>query len=198
MQLSKKQGEKLLENIVTNEHQWRSSEADETASVNFLEEDAQKGVQYVLSNELKKEFDETMKVNGIPSEELKGKEVETFQIYEREDEIYKAFHSFRYQQNKINGELINYVKHHEKIIEQMSEELEDMGHTARQLDKHARMISTQCEQIAKTQSLILEQECPTNSVSANVVTRSNKVTQGPKGQTGTRRSKHRKDKMKKK
>ena len=63
----------------------------------------------------------------------------------------------------------------------MSEELEDMGHAARQLDKHACMISTQCEQIAKTQSLILEQECPTNSVSANVVTRSHKVTQGPKG-----------------
>jgi len=63
----------------------------------------------------------------------------------------------------------------------MSEELEDIGHTAKQLDKHARMISTQCEQIAKTQSLILEQECPTNSVSANVVTRSNKETQEPKG-----------------
>ena len=122
-----------------------------------------------------------MKVNGIPSEKLKGKEVDTFQIYEREDEIYKAFHSFRSQQNKINGELINYVKHHEKIIEQMSEELEDMGHTAKQLDRHACMISAQCEQIAKTQSLILEQECPTNSVSTNVVLRSNKVTQGPKG-----------------
>ena len=63
----------------------------------------------------------------------------------------------------------------------MTEELEDMGHTTRQLDKHARMISTQCEQIAKTQSLILEQDCPINSVSANVVTRSNKVMLGPKG-----------------
>ena len=66
-------------------------------------------------------------------------------------------------------------------MKQMSEELEDMGYTSKQLDKHARMISTQCEQIAKTQSLILEQECPTNSVSANVVLRSNKVMQGPKG-----------------
>ena len=130
MQLSKKEGENILEDIVTNAHQWQSSEADETTSVNFLEEDAQKGGQYVLSNELKKEFDETMKVNGIPSEELKGKEVDTFQIYERDDEIYKVFHSFRFQQNKINVELINYVKHHEKIIEQMSGELEDTGHTA--------------------------------------------------------------------
>ena len=96
------------------------------------------------------------------------------------DEIYKAFHSFKYKQNKINEELVNYVKYHEKIIEQMSEELEDMGHTAKQLDKHARMISTQCDQIAKTQSLILEQECPMNYVSANIVTRRNTVTQGPK------------------
>ena len=43
------------------------------------------------------------------------------------------------------------------------------------------MISTLCEQIAKTQSLILEQECPTNYVSSRVVTRRNTVTQGPKG-----------------
>ena len=56
-----------------------------------------------------------------------------------------------------------------------------MGHTAKQLDKHARMISTQCEQIANTQFIILEQECPINSVSANVVLRSNKETHGPKG-----------------
>ena len=122
-----------------------------------------------------------MKVNGIPSEELEGKEIDTFQIYEKEDEVYKTFHSFRFQQNTINGELINYVKHHEKVIKQMSEELEDMGHTTKQLDKHARMISTQCKQIAKTQSLILEQECPINSVSANVVLRSKKEAQGPKG-----------------
>ena len=43
-----------------------------------MEGDIQRGGQYVLSNELKKEFDETMKVNGIPSEELEGKEVDTF------------------------------------------------------------------------------------------------------------------------
>ena len=122
-----------------------------------------------------------MKVNGIPSEELEGKEVDTFQVYEKEDEIYKTFHSFRFQQNKINGELTNYVKHHERVIKQMKEELEDMGHTARQFDKHARMISTQCEQIAKTQSLMLEPDCPIDSVSTNVVLRSNKEMQGPKG-----------------
>ena len=63
----------------------------------------------------------------------------------------------------------------------MAEELEDMGHTARQLDKHACMISTKCEQIAKTQSLMLEPDCPLDSVSTNFVLRSNKETRGPKG-----------------
>ena len=43
------------------------------------------------------------------------------------------------------------------------------------------MISTQCEQIAKTQSLMLEPDCSMDSVSTNVVLRSNKETQGPKG-----------------
>ena len=152
-----------------------------------MEGDIHKGGQYVLSNELKKEFDETMKVNGIPSEELEGKEVDTFQVYEKEDEIYKTFHSFRFQQNKINGELTNYVKHHERVIKQMTEELEDMGHTARQLDKHARIISTQCEQIAKTQSLMLEPDCPIDSVSTNVVLRSNKETQDQKDQTSMKK-----------
>ena len=131
MQLSKKEGEELLQNIVINAHQWGPNE---TASVNFMEEDIQRGGQYVLSDELKKEFDETMKVNGIPSEELEGKEVDTFQVYEKEDEIYKTFHSFRFQQNKINGGLTNYVKNHERVIKQTAEELEDMGHTTRQLD----------------------------------------------------------------
>ena len=50
--------------------------------------DIQRGGQYVLSDELKKEFDETMKVNGIPSEELEGKEIDTFQAYEKEDEFF--------------------------------------------------------------------------------------------------------------
>ena len=59
--------------------------------------------------------------------------------------FFKTFHSFRFQQNKINGELTSYVKHHERVIKQMTEELEGMGHTSRKLDKHARMISTQCE-----------------------------------------------------
>ena len=76
---------------------------------------------------------------------------------------------------------MNHVKYHKKMIAQIAEELEDMGHTAKQLDKHTRMIGIPCEQIAKTQSLILEQECPMNYVSANVVTRRNTVTQGPKG-----------------
>ena len=115
MQLSKKEGEELLLNIVNNAHQWGSNETDKNASVNFMEEDIQRGGQYVLSDELKKEFDEIMKVNGIPSEELEGKEIDTFQAYEKEDEVIKTFHSFRFQQNKINGELTNYVKHHEKV-----------------------------------------------------------------------------------
>ena len=176
MQLSKKEGEELLQNIVSNPHQWGSNETDKTGSVYFTEEDIQRGGQYVLSDELEKEFDETMKVNGIPSEELEGKEIDTFQAYEKEDEVFKTFHSFRFQQDKINGELTSYVKHHERIIKQMAEELEDMGHTAKQLDKHARMISTQCEQIEKTQSLMLEPDCPLDSVPTNVVLRSNKET----------------------
>ena len=70
-----------------------------------------------------------MKVMGIPIEELKGKEIGTFQIYAKEDEIYKAFNSFRYQQNKINGELMNHIKYHEIMVAQIAKELEDMGHT---------------------------------------------------------------------
>ena len=56
MQLSKKEGEELLQNIVSNAHQWGSNETDKTASVNFMKEDIQRGGQYVLSDELKKEI----------------------------------------------------------------------------------------------------------------------------------------------
>ena len=42
-----------------------------------------------------------MKVNGILADKLKSKEVKTFQIYEKEDEVLKAFNLFRHQKKTV-------------------------------------------------------------------------------------------------
>ena len=64
---------------------------------------------------------------------------------------------------------------------QIAEELEDLGHTTKQLNKHSSMIQTQCEKIVVAQHLILEQAKKKKSVATNVVTRRGSETQGPKG-----------------
>ena len=93
---------------------------------------------------------------------------------------------------------MSYINYHEKVVARIAEELEVMSHTGKQVDKHACMINIQCEQIAETQSLILKQACFTESISANIVTRSNKVTKGAKGPAWYEEEQARRDKKKKK
>ena len=64
---------------------------------------------------------------------------------------------------------------------QIAEELDDLGHSTKQLDKHSSMIQTQFEQIAVAQRLIIKQAMRNKSVATNVVTRRGSETQGPRG-----------------
>lgn len=57
-----------------------------------------------------------------------------------------------------------------------------MGHAVKNLNKHSCMVETQCEQIARTQSLILDQINNDNLVTSHIIsTRSGKETHEPKG-----------------
>jgi hypothetical protein len=44
---------------------------------------------------------------------------------------------------------------HEKDINELIQDFEDLGHATSHLDKHVRMVKIQCDQIAKTQALIM-------------------------------------------
>ena len=67
------------------------------------------------------------------------------------------------------------------MLSELSENFDELGHAARHLDKHVRMVRIQCDQIAATQSLILQQNNSSKTVSANIVTRRGTETQDPVG-----------------
>ena len=63
--------------------------------------------------------------------------------------------------------VIGNIHHNEKVIAYLSEEVDGLSHAVKNLDKHSRMIETQCSQISETQSLMLAQHDNDNLVSYN-------------------------------
>jgi hypothetical protein len=71
--------------------------------------------------------------------------------------------------------------HAQRSVAILFENFEELGHASRHLKKHVEMVQTDCERIAKTQALLLEQGIRYKAISTNVVTRGGAVIKGPLG-----------------
>ena len=122
-----------------------------------------------------------LKTHGKPVDEIKGTSVNLAEEYEEEDRIRLALQHFKYQQEKWQRGIYECLERQDKAITQLTIELDEIGHTTKQLKMHSRMVSTQCEQIAKTRSLVLDQANFKGTIVADIVTRRGSQVQRPKG-----------------
>jgi hypothetical protein len=70
---------------------------------------------------------------------------------------------------------------HKSDINSLAGILVDLSHTTKDLSKHVDMVQVQCDQIAKSQALILSQKDFSKAISNNVVTRRGTEMQEPTG-----------------
>ena len=91
------------------------------------------------------------------------------------------------------GYIYKCLHRQDKAIQHLAEELDEMHHLTDQLRMYSQMVNTQCEQITKTQSLVLE-HVNLNSVISAITTRSGAVIQGPKGPPEWEESQRQKEK----
>ena len=103
-------------------------------------------------------------------------------IYRQEDELQETMNKFKFHQDNFNMDFRRCIYYNEKVITYLSQEVEGLSQAVKNLDKHSRVIETQCSQISETQSLILAQLDKENLVSTNeILTHSGKRTHDPKG-----------------
>jgi hypothetical protein len=97
-----------------------------------------------------------MEEKGIAAELIQEKnKVDVLQTLIAEDELNKVFQQCKHQQIQFHHNFNKHLMLHEEDINELTEAFDDLGHAARHLDKHVRMVKIQCDQIAKTQALIM-------------------------------------------
>ena len=169
MALTLEEGKTLIERIMTTKEQWNIEEPVKYTGKVYHVEDME-------------EFKKVTQEKGKPVEQVIHEKVDLFSIYQQEDELRETMNRFKHHQEDFNRDLRRCIHHNEKVISYLSEEVDGLSHAVKNLDKHSRMIETQCSQISETQSLILAQLDKDNLVSSNWIgTRSGKMTQDPKG-----------------
>lgn len=134
-------GRELIEAISLNEEQYYLSEATQSERViHVLDEERMKGAK------------DAMKNHGIPVAEIQNYNVDLAREYELEYRLHLAFMQFKYKQEKWQNDIHNCINLQEEVLSELNEELGDMGRVIKHLKMHSSMVSTQCDQIAKTQA----------------------------------------------
>lgn len=126
------------------------------------------------------EVRKTMKEKGIPSELVKENKVDLLQVLTKEDETRKVFQELKHWQEKSHNNLHKHFQKHKKILADLTENYDEIGHEIKLFHKCLSMIETQCEQITSGYQNFLrdDKDIP---VSTNVVTRRAAVVTGPLG-----------------
>jgi hypothetical protein len=140
----------------------------------------------------------SMKEKGMAAELLKDTKVDVLKMLVAEDELGKVMQQCKYQQKEFRSHLHKHLTTHKKGLSELTKNFDELGHAVRHLDKHVRMVKTQCDQIAATQSLILQQNNFNRTVSTNIVTRRGTETQDPVGRPWFEEERAEKEKEKQK
>jgi hypothetical protein len=145
-----------------------------------LATEVKKGMLFITP-ELMPEVKQSMKEKGMPMELAKESKVDVLEMLVKEDEQMRMIQHAAYEQRRTNNYLFSILNNHKRLLDDLSENYIEMGHSARHLGKYISMMHTQCGQIAYTQSRILEQKKYSKTVCASVTTRGGKETQDPPG-----------------
>ena len=77
-------------------------------------------------------------------EQVINEKVDIFSIYQQEDELWETMNKFKFHQDNFNRHFRRCIRHNDKVIAYLSEEVEGLSYAVKNLDKHSRMIETQC------------------------------------------------------
>jgi hypothetical protein len=103
------------------------------------------------------EFKRSMEKKGISTELIQENKVDILQTIIAEDELVKVFQQCKHQQIPFRHNFNKHIMLHEKDINELIEDFDDLGHATSHLDKNVRMVKIQCDKIAETRDLILIQ-----------------------------------------
>jgi hypothetical protein len=122
-----------------------------------------------------------MKEKGRSIEFIRENKVDVFQSLVEEYELEDSITHFKEQQKMFGETMDKHFRIQRRNLSDLTENFDELSHSSRHLKKHVGMVQTQCEQIAKTQALLLEQGSPYKAISTNIVTRRGTTTKDPVG-----------------